>query len=161
MKDVILESFLERQLAEATELAEATDLLELWPIDRQRYLAHYLCRGLIQEAGEIRETEGVFTVGFFLPSDYLRRAEPTAVVAWIHPPTIWHPNVALPAICIGRMPPGTPLVDLLHQVYEIITWQRFTPNEFDALNRAACQWARNNKHRFPVDGRPLRWRASR
>jgi hypothetical protein len=32
------------------------------------------------------------------------------------------------------------------------------PDEKDALNFVACQWARNNQHLFPVDDRPLkRW----
>ncbi len=159
MRDVILESFLERQYAEASALAAASEILDLWPQDLQRYLAHFHCRGLVRDAGgHIREHNGPFTVGIFLPADYLRAAEPMTVVTWLHPPEVWHPNIAPPVICLGRMPPGTPLVDLLHQVYEIITWQRFTPNEFDALNKAACQWGRQHQERFPVDRRPLKWK---
>jgi hypothetical protein len=33
-----------------------------------------------------------------------------------------------------------------------------TPREDDALNRAACQWARSNMHLFPIDSRPLKRR---
>jgi len=158
MRDLVLESFLEAQFVAARALAEASDILELWPADTRRYVAHFDCRGLVREAGQIREREGRFTAGIFFPPDYLRRVEPALVVTWLQPVNIWHPNIAPPLICVGRIPPGTPLVDLLHQVYEIITWQRFTPNEYDALNRPACQWARNHPERFPVDNRPLRWR---
>ncbi len=158
MRDVVLESFLEAQFAAAKALAEASDILELWPADTRRYVAHFNCRGLVCQGDEIRPWEGRFTAGIFFPSDYLRRVEPALVVTWVQPANVWHPNIAPPLICVGRMPPGTPLVDLLHQVYEIITWQRFTPNEHDALNRPACQWARNHREQLPVDSRPLRWR---
>ena len=67
----------------------------------------------------------------------------------------WHPNVRHPLICIGRVIPGTPLVDLVHRVFEIVTWQHHTSVEIDALNAAACQWARTNADRLPVDRRPL------
>lgn len=160
MHDVIFESYIERQFEEATALAAASDILDLWPHSRQRYLAHFHCRGLVCDAGGVREQARCFTVGIYLPPDYLRRVEPALVVTWLSPANVWHPNIAAPLICVGRMPPGTPLVDLLHQVYEIVTWQRYTPNEFDALNKAACQWARNHPERFPVDRRPLLWRRS-
>ena len=45
------------------------------------------------------------------------------------------------------------LLSLLHQLYQMITWQRFTPRENDALNKAACSWARDNLDRFPIDPR--------
>ena len=42
------------------------------------------------------------------------------------------------------------------QIHEIVTWQKVTMREDDALNHAACQWARANRARFPVDSRPLK-----
>ncbi len=54
------------------------------------------------------------------------------------------------------MPPGTGLVDLLWQVFDLITWNRVTMSEPDALNKAACQFARNHPDRYPIDKRPLR-----
>jgi len=161
MRDVIFESFLEQQYLEASALASASEILDLWPQSPQRYLAHFNCNGLVRGDGhQIRPSPGPFTVGLYLPPGYLRSLEPITIVTWLHPPNVWHPNIAPPVVCLGRIPPGTPLVDLLHQVYEIVTWQRFTPNEFDALNKAACQWARNHMELFPVDRRPLKWRAS-
>ena len=57
--------------------------------------------------------------------------------------------------------PGTPLVDLLYQCFEIITYTKVTMREDDALNRAACGWARENQDRFPIDPRPLKRRRLR
>jgi hypothetical protein len=37
--------------------------------------------------------------------------------------------------------------------------EKVTMREDDALNRAACQWARQHPERFPVDRRPLKRRA--
>ena len=79
---------------------------------------------------------------------------------FLGPPNVWHPNISdtQPAICVGRLVPGTGLVDLLYQCWEIITWNKKTIREDDALNRAACQWARHNLARLPVDTRPLKRR---
>lgn len=44
------------------------------------------------------------------------------------------------------------------QVFDIITWNKVTLREDDALNTAACQWARRHPDRFPVDRRLLKRR---
>ena len=64
-----------------------------------------------------------------------------------------------PFICPGRIVPGMSLVDLLYQVYEILTYQKLTTH--DALNREAAAWARANQGRFPTDRRPLKRRPAR
>ena len=81
-------------------------------------------------------------------------------MTWFGPPNVWHPNIAhaAPFICVGRLGPGTPLVDLLYQCYEVLTYFRFNPREDDCLNPAACAWARQNADRFPLDDRPLKRR---
>jgi ubiquitin-protein ligase len=78
----------------------------------------------------------------------------------LYTPRVWHPNVSgdLPLICIGRLAPGTTLVDILYQIYDILTYQKYNPREDDALNKPACAWARANQHRFPIDPRPLKRR---
>ena len=50
-------------------------------------------------------------------------------------------------------------MDLIYQVFEIITYHKVTMTEKDALNWEACAWARQHKDRFPIDSRPLRRRA--
>jgi hypothetical protein len=118
--DPILGSFLERMQGDALELAEASDIVDVRPIDGPpptRYLVDLLCRGLVREAsGEIREADR-FTVGLFFPPDYLRRVDPARIVTILAPLNIWHPNVLGPLICLGRIEPGTGIVDLLYQVY--------------------------------------------
>ena len=163
MTDKVLAAFLARQSEEGMALAAASDLLELVPVDGappQRYLADFRCRGLVQtESGEI-VTADRFVVGVWFPDDYLRRADPFQVLTWLEPGCIFHPNVSsnAPLICIGRLAPGTSLVDLLYRCFEIITYSKVTMREDDALNKEACAWARNNQHRFPVDRRPLKRR---
>ena len=167
MQDNIFESFLERQQKEGMALAAESDLLELIPMfafddgPPQYYLARFHCKGLVRSFdGEIVEADR-FEVMISFPSDYLRRADPFEVLSWMGPREVFHPNISAkaPVICIGRLAPGTPLVDIIYQCFEIITYNKVTMREDDALNREACVWARANQQRFPVDSRPLKRRA--
>ena len=163
MSDAILRSFLERQFEEGLELARASDLLVLSPLSGSppnRYVATFHCKGLVRKPDGGIEEANRFNVGIWFPSDYLRRAEPAQVLTWMGPGRVFHPNISdvAPFICVGRLSPGTPLVDILYQVFEIVTYNKVTMREDDALNRAACVWARDNQHRFPVDSRPLKRR---
>jgi|SRR5579872_174163 len=156
--DPIFRAFLRRQADEGRALAAGSDILDLDCLPTgQHFVAHFDCRGLIQEYGEVRETSG-FDVGIFFGSDYLRAVNPFEVLTLFGPLNTYHPNIAFgaPFICVGRIAPGMPLADLLYQVYEILTYQKLTPH--DALNKEASQWARANQHRFPVDRRPLKRR---
>ena len=58
-------------------------------------------------------------------------------------------------ICL-RVAPGTDLISILHQCYELITWQKYRTD--DGFDGEACQWARNHVDRFPIDPRPLKRR---
>jgi len=162
-RDPVYEAFLARQYEEGMALASASDLLELIPLDGSppsRYIARFGCTGLVRlPNGRVAEADR-FEVGIWFPSDYLRRAEPWEVLTWLGPRQVFHPNISdrMPLICVGRLAPGTWLVDLLYQVFEIISYQKVTMREDDALNHAACVWARENQGRFPVDRRPLKWR---
>ncbi|NIN71007.1 MAG: hypothetical protein GTO46_03535 [Gemmatimonadetes bacterium] len=158
--DTIFQAFLARQHSEGMALAESSDLLHLQPLGplpAQHYLAQFRCRGLVRERGSIGEADS-FLVGVMFPEDYLRCRHSTAVVTMLEPNTVWHPNIRGPAVCLGRMPGGTTLVDILYQVFEIITYNKVTMREDDALNKEACSWTRNNLDRFPIDTRPLKRR---
>jgi ubiquitin-protein ligase len=160
--DPIYRRFLERQLADGVSLAESSDILRLHvpPMAPPHIVAEYLCKGLVRDSsGEIREGNN-FHVGVWFPEDYLRRADPFEMIR-LFTPGVWHPNVSsdLPLICIGRLAPGTTLVDILYQIYDILTYQKYNPREDDALNKPACAWARANQHRFPIDPRPLKRRS--
>ena len=166
--DNALRGFLERQYTEAMALAEKSDLLDLRPLEGEppyKYVAHFSCKGLVKNGSEITEAES-FLVGIMMPSDYLARVEPLEVVSWLAPRNIHHPNVGRGPIrregplliCVGDISPATTLVDILYQVFEIITYNNMTMQESNALNWEACAWARQNLQRFPVDSRPLKRR---
>ncbi len=161
MLDRITSMFLQRQRDDAMALVRDSDLATVVPISPQHFAVRLRCKGLVQSrSGEILEAAS-FEFGVYMPSDYLRRADPFEVVTWFGPREIWHPNISnrAPFICIGRLLPGTPLVDIIHRVYQIVAYQKVTMREDDALNREACAWARQNQHRFPIDGRPLKRKA--
>jgi len=163
-RDPVYEAFLARQYEEAMALAAGSDLLELEPLGEHppdRYIARFRCTGLVRRPGGGVTEARHFEVGIWFPSDYLRRAEPWQVLTWLGPREVFHPNISarLPVICVGRLKPGTWLVDLLYQCFEIISYQKVTMREDDALNTAACAWTRQHLHRLPVDRRPLKWRA--
>ena len=118
-----------------------------------KYIAKFDCDGLV------RTTEGVTVsdrhlVGIFFPEHYQRRScGPGEVLTWLEPLTEFHPNINSFQCCIGHISPGMSLLSLLYQLYQMITWQRFTPSEDDALNKAACSWARQHLDCFPIDPR--------
>jgi len=163
MQDKIFEAFLKRQYEEGAALARSSDLLELHPMGGDppdRYVARFRCKGLIRsQTGEVVEAD-CFEVGVWFPSDYLRRAEPFRVLTWLGPFDVFHPNIGdkAPFICLGKLKPNTPLTDILYQCFEIITYNKVTMREDDALNADACVWARENQHKFPIDRRPLKRR---
>ena len=77
-------------------------------------------------------------------------------MALLGPLNVVHPNLAPPLACIGHIPPGFSLVDLLYQVYEILTYEKWAAHDF--LNAEAAVWARQNHQIFPLDRRPLKRR---
>lgn len=164
MTDRIRNAFLARQYREGMALAADSDILTLVPCGGDppdRYLAEFRCTGLVTTAaGAIEECDRA-AVGIWFPEDYLRTADPFLVLHWLAPSRPHHPNISdrAPFICAGAIREGTSLVDLVYRVFEIITWNRVTMVESDALNPAACAWARRNLHRFPLDRRPLRRQA--
>jgi ubiquitin-protein ligase len=160
--DPVYENFIARQIAEGLELAASSELLklEIQLVSPFHAVAEFRCTGLVSDGcGDIRE-QSVFHVGIRFPFDYLRRALPFEMLR-MFTPGVWHPNVSLegPYICIGRLTPGTSLVDILYQCFDVITYQKYNSLEDDSLNKKACAWARANKHRFPVDRRPLKRRS--
>src|SRR5262249_4898671 len=82
--------------------------------------------------------------------------DPTMVRVF-QPLNVWHPNVLGALLCVGKMATGVQLKDLIHQIYEILTYQNWASH--DGLNLDAMQWARNNQAQFPIDRRPLKRRA--
>lgn len=163
MSDKIRDAFLERQLAEAQALNAESDLVAIAPFAGDgwppcRYLVTYRCRGLVCHRGEVREAAH-FEVGLWFPEDYLRRIEPQRTLHLFGPAETWHPNVRFPFICPGHVQAGTSLVDLVYQIFEILTYQKLATH--DALNGEAAAYAREHMERFPIDRRPLKRRRLR
>ncbi len=159
--DTIFESWLRRQAEDAAALTAASDIVRVQPEDARvprRFVAEFACPTLVKTAAGVTLADR-FAIFVAFPSDYLRvPAHPPRIVNVIAPAEIFHPNVRGPFICTGRIAPGTGLCQLLYQVHEILVYARFTPNENDALNGEACQWARAHADQFPLDHRPLRRR---
>lgn len=162
--DHVFNAFLMRQWEEARPLNAASDLVRIRPFSGtppNRYLVEFRCTGLVTaDDGAVVEADR-FTAGIWFPSDYLRRADPFEVLTWLWPPNVFHPNISdtAPLVCIGRLTRGTPLVEIVYRLFDLITFNNVTMVEHDALNRRACAWTRENRHRMPVDRRPLKRRA--
>jgi hypothetical protein len=157
VNDQILASFLEAQEVEAMELARENELFDLIPVGSrpyQRFIVRYHCKGLVRTPDGITEAN-LFELGVYMPSDYLRRINPAEVLTWLGPPETFMPNIMYPFVCAGRLNPGTSLVEIIQQCFEIACGQRITMREDDALNPVACAYARKNADRFPIDDRPL------
>lgn len=163
MPDKTLKSFLTEEYEEVRKFAESSDLVEIDPVGRppyQRYVISLFGRGLVLRAGEVVEARN-FKVGVQIPDDYLRYVLPGEVLMCLEPMTCYHPNINGPFMCVGSIRPGTSLVDLTYQCYEIFGYSNVTMDERDALNPDACRWARENQHRFPIEDRPLMRRSRR
>ena len=162
-KDPVLESFLAKQRDESIALSSASDLLTLVPSPGEfptHYVAQFRARGLVRIGSQEPTIAEEFAVGVQFPRDYLRFANPARVLTWLGPTSVFHPNVRAPFVCIGPIAPGTSITELSYRLYDLITFNSVTPREDDALNAAACLWARRHWHRFPIDRRPLKWTAS-
>jgi ubiquitin-protein ligase len=159
--DRILDGFLKQQLQDGIKLAEQSDLIRLLPLEMPEgsprlYRVQFLCKGLVMQPNNHIVEAQQFEVGIRFNDDHLRRFDPT-MVGILDPLNVWHPNIMFQSICVGKMAPGVQLKDLIHQIYEIVTYQNWASH--DGLNCDAMQWARNNQSLFPVDRRPLKRRA--
>lgn len=161
MQDKVFEAFLNKQSEEGLALAEASDLLDLVPLDGpppQHYLACFYAKGLaLNESDEVVEVDHC-NVGIWLPDDYLRQVNVAQVLTYLGPAARpFHPNIRPPFICV-HLVPGTSLADLLYTCFELWNWNLYATGD-EGLNHAASQWARNQEtSRFPIDRRPLKRR---
>ena len=168
--DKVMHGFLAKQYRQALDFVGSSDLVSLAPVSGDppdRFIAHFTCTGLVRRGSEVVEAND-FTVGIWFPPDYLWKADSLLNLSWLEPDTIVHPNVGRGplrkegplAICIGEMRPGMPLVDILIQIAEVISYRNVEMDERRAMSWESCRWARSNLHRFPVDTRPLRRQAA-
>jgi hypothetical protein len=151
--DPVFQTWLKRQFEDAQAISDSSDVVKLeaesGPRVPRRYVAHFSAPTCIKES-VVKRALG-FSLLFRFPDEYLRTAVNVGqVVNVLSPSTIWHPNAHFPFICTGRVKPGTPLVVLLQRAYDILTYKKMTLDEADALNPAACAWARSNMQLFPL-----------
>jgi hypothetical protein len=130
MPDTIFLQFLERQLKEAWRMNEASDVIDIVPRSPQHYEVIFHCTGFVK-SGRMVETAEEFRAGIYFGPNHLRR----------------------PYVCFGNMRAGVGLTEIVHQIYEMIGWRRYTLTH--AMNWDAAQWARQNMHRIPASDRPL------
>lgn len=154
-------SFLAAGRDRGMALAAESDLLDLIaePGDApQRFIARYRCDGLVHEPDNSVARADHFAIGIRFPVGYLDdKPDPARILTVLDPLNIFQSNIRGTLVCLTNLRAGTDLVSILHQLYELITWQSYALH--DALNRRASQWARNNSAQLPVDARPLKWRA--
>jgi len=158
--DPIFRGFLEAQLQAGMSLAQESDILDLAPLapfPPQRYLARFKCASLAGKSATTLRPVSEILVGIRFPHDYLRKEVNTVdVIEVLDPVDLWHSNVhpQKRVVCIGHWAPGTPLTDLMHQLYEIFSWQK--KNTVHGLNPLAMEWALQHADELPLDRRPLR-----
>ena len=161
MIDTVFAGFLRSQREAGLALAAESDLFDLTPLGGelpQRYVAEFRCKGLVRRGpSEVVEADH-FAVGIVFHDQYLRVADPFTVLTWLSPQEVFHPNIRAPFMCVGSLAPGTELVDLVYRCFELVSWQRVTMQEGDALDKEACAWARHHRHLLPVDARALKRR---
>ncbi len=108
--DPVYEHFMQRQLQEGLELAQASDLLRLHvaPVAPPHFIAEFQCNGLVSDGNGEVAIANEFPVGIWFPPDFLRRADPFEMLRNFRA-DVWHPNVSRehPLICIGNIAPGT------------------------------------------------------
>ena len=163
--DAYLKRWLDRNIADAMALAAESDILKLRTfahdetLPPQHLIARFECRIYIKKHnGEIGTSDHA-AVGSQFPDHYLREMNAYEVLTWLGPKNAFHPNLRMPtAICLGEkfLKPGLPLVELIYQLWSVVSFQRFAAHA--PLNEDAAQWARANRHILPADPRPLKRR---
>ncbi len=157
----IYHSFLEEQLRAARSF-DACALVQVTPIHLTdgppaHFAVTFSCKGLVREAsGDIQEATR-FRLGIFFGPDHLHHVDPFSTLTWLGPENAWHPQIASPFVCLGRLYAGMGLTEIVLQAHQVITYAKVTMKENDCLNPVACAWAREAlaQGRFPLDTRPL------
>jgi|Deesub1362A_J573_1020465.scaffolds.fasta_scaffold45545_1 ubiquitin-protein ligase len=115
-----------------------------------RYIVTYTCKGIkLDEVTKEVVPANFHQVEIYLPTGY-PRVKPN--LEWLTP--IYHPNIGSNGqVCLGGWAPAETLDRLCVRLGEIIQYKNY--DEYDPLNASAASWALQNKHKLPVDTRPL------
>ncbi|MHC5109538.1 MAG: hypothetical protein ACYTHJ_06630 [Planctomycetota bacterium] len=157
----ILKRFLDQQTVEAEQLSEHSDLVDVHEYDLSsgRFVARFDCLGVVRRQGHIEKTSG-FLVGIRFTADHLRRLSAPELLTWLGPDDFWHPNVLprIRGVCVGGLAAACGMNEICGALFEVITGQVVALD--DVLNPAAAQDYRHS-NLWPVDRRPMKWRAVR
>ena len=159
--DVILQRFIDSQAQDLADLHARSDVVNVRPIAANERIVGFLvalhCAHMVQQGSLVLERTDWCEFAIQLPEDYLQHdhSDSSRILTFLAPAALHHPNVAFPFVCVGPVAASTPLRQLILRVYEILTYNRFHPHEYDCLNQHACQWARANVSRFPLERRAL------
>jgi hypothetical protein len=144
------EAFLLGQMLEIDTLCKLSDRLYASPNEfseggaPKSYIFRLTCRSPARVDGVIHISEREHLICVAIPDDYLQIAhDPGHILCLLEPRTLFHPNIMGPMICIGDISPATAVVDILVRTFEVLTCQRINMREEEALNYAACEWARH------------------
>lgn len=142
--------FLESAAKEARGLSAVSEVLTVTPLPPLPP-AIYLCEFRVPhlrraDSGRVDVCDGIVVCGIHFPDNYVRSVDPSLpmrVAALIRPRNFVHPNVSRGSICLGyRFAPGTRMRLLLHELYEIVSYQNYTLDESNAMNAEACRLLR-------------------
>ena len=118
------------------------------------YLLSFDLNSLVKtKSGQIEENEGPHLFDIYCPAGYPSSDGPR--ILFLRPPNIFHPNIKGMIICLNRWAPSIYLDEIVHRIAGVLTYRTYTMDENESLNGEACNYARHNQHRFPVDNRPL------
>lgn len=147
--DPVFHNFLTSVWREAKNLQARSDVLTITPLPPlppSTFLAEFELPYLQRlRDGLIGVAPGPISAVLRFPENYLRSADPllSARVVSVLTDDLVHPNVYGPVVCLGSaFAPGTPLVPLLWELWEIFTYQNLTLDERNALDPEACRLLR-------------------
>jgi ubiquitin-protein ligase len=122
----------------------------------ERYVIRYTCKGIARLSKKKRRPiySNLHYIEIILPASYpFGRGVSTPQARYVEG-SAWHPNIyADGTVCYGTWHTGQSLDELALEIGEIIQYRNCHPE--DAANGEAATWARQHRHLFPVDDRPL------
>ena len=152
--DRVYLAFLENTFAAARQIALRSAAVRIRPeaaYPPRSYHCSFLVPYLQEQAnGTVAAAAGPVDALIAFPQDYLCSVDPRLYmrVACILSPGFVHPNVLQTGVvCLGAgFRPGTPIGELIWEMYLIVSYRNRTLDERNALNAPACRLLRANEN---------------
>lgn len=128
---------------------EGEDLVEIRAVGTapfEKYMIVYKVPSLrLNSTGQPMRVDAT-VVEITLPSDYPKMPPTARTVAG---DVVFHPNFNAQKICLAQhWAPGIQLADIVREIGEMLTWQRF--NIKDSLNAIAAEWSQQHLNEIPL-----------